>query len=147
MERHEREPWYSDARQALEQEQAGAFSTDEEMAELVFREFPFYFARYDDHARAYLETLRGDGIVADALKLFNEEVFMTFDLRPVLPRITAPALVIAGEEDFITGPFSARELADGIDDAKLVLIPECGHFVFVEARDRFRDEVWSFLGV
>ena len=68
------------------------------------REFPLYFARYGEAEAAYLDTLRGEVPVADALLLFNDEIFTTFDLRADLPRITAPTLVITGEDDFITGP-------------------------------------------
>jgi pimeloyl-ACP methyl ester carboxylesterase len=39
--------------------------------------------------------------VADALLLFDNEIFTTFDLRPNLSKITAPTLVITGEDDFI----------------------------------------------
>jgi pimeloyl-ACP methyl ester carboxylesterase len=138
------EPWYADARAALEDEQAGRFASDEELGELAIREFPFYFARYGDSERAYLETLRGEVPVADALLLFNNEVFTTFDLRPDLAAITAPALVITGEDDFITGPVCAADFA-AIPDQTTVLLPDCGHFIFVEARDRFRDEVTAFL--
>ena len=138
------EPWYADALAALEAEQEGRFESDEELAELAFREFPFYFARYGDAERAYLEGLRGEIPVADALLLFNNEVFTTFDLRPVLAKITAPTLVITGEEDFITGPICAADLA-AIPDATTVILPGSGHFIFVEARDRFRDEVTGFL--
>ena len=48
------EPWYADALAALEAEQEGRFESDEELAELALREFPFYFARYGDAERAYL---------------------------------------------------------------------------------------------
>lgn len=139
------EPWYADARAALEAEQTGDFSTDEELADLAFREFPFYFASYGEAETAYLERIR-ELPNADALHLFNREIFPTFDLRPDLARITAPALVIAGEEDFITGPACAREIAAALPDARLVLLPGVGHFIFVEAPERFRDEVLSFLG-
>lgn len=138
------EPWYADARAALEDEQAGRFETDEELGELAIREFPFYFARYGDAERAYLETLRGEVPVADALRLFNDDVFTTFDLRPDLPAITAPTLVITGEDDFITGPVCAEDFA-AIQGQTTVLLPGSGHFIFVEARDRFRDEVTAFL--
>jgi pimeloyl-ACP methyl ester carboxylesterase len=138
------EPWYADASAALEDEQAGRFESDEELGELAIREFPFYFARYGDAEQAYLETLRGEVPVADALLLFNKEVFTTFDLRPELPAITAPALVITGEDDFITGPVCAADFA-GIRDQTTVVLPACGHFIFVEAADRFRDEVTAFL--
>jgi pimeloyl-ACP methyl ester carboxylesterase len=138
------EPWYADARAALEDEQAGRFETDAELGELAIREFPFYFARYGDAEQAYLETLRGEVPVADALLLFNDEVFNTFDLRPDLPAISTPTLVITGEDDFITGPVCAADFAL-VPGQRTVVLPGCGHFIFVEARDRFREEVTAFL--
>jgi proline iminopeptidase len=138
------EPWFADARAALEDEQAGRFETDEELGALGLREFPFYFARYGEREQAYLETLRDEIPVAEALSLFNNEIFTTFDLRPDLPGITAPTLVITGEDDFITGPVCAADFA-GIPGRATIVLPDCGHFTFVEARDRFRDEVAAFL--
>ncbi len=138
------EPWHDDALAALDDEQEGRFETDEELAELVMREFPFYFATFGDVERAYLETLRGETLVADALLLFNREIFTTFDLRPELPKITAPTLVITGEDDFITGPVCAADFV-AIPDVRTVLLPSSGHFIFVEARDRFHAEVTGFL--
>lgn len=146
VEGHADEPWYEDARAALEAEEAGEFETDEELADLARREFPFYFARYGDDERAYVERLRGDTPNADALRLFNREQLPTFDLRPELARVAAPALVIAGEEDFITGPLSAAELSEGILDVETVLLPGCGHFIFVEAPEAFREAVLAFVG-
>lgn len=146
VESHADEPWYEDARAALEAEEAGDFETDEELAELSLREFPFYFARYGDDERAYVERLRGDTPNADALRLFNQEQLPSFDLRPELSQIAAPTLVTTGEEDFITGPLSAAELSNGIAGAETVLIPGCGHFIFVEAREAFRDSALAFLG-
>ncbi len=139
------EPWYEDAVAALEAEQAGEWGTDEELAKLTLREFPFYFAVYGDLEAEYLRELEGEVPCGDALRLFNHEIFTTFDLRPELPRITAPTLVITGEHDFICGPVCAREIADGIDDAELVLLADCGHFVFVEQPQAFADELTRFL--
>jgi proline-specific peptidase len=144
MDRKAGEAWYADARAALEDEQAGRFENDAELGELAIREFPFYFARYGGAEQAYLETLRGEVPVADALKLFNGETFTTFDLRPDLPAITASTLVITGEDDFITGPVCAADFAT-IPGRRTVVLPDCGHFIFVEARDRFREEVTAFL--
>jgi proline-specific peptidase len=146
MEAKSTEPWYADARTALEAEQAGKFETDEELAALAFREFPFYFARYGDDERAYLEELADESPNADALRLFNNEIFPSFDLRPELARIDAPTLVIAGEDDFITGPVCADELEAGIAGVEKVILANAGHFIFVEARDAFREAVLSFLG-
>jgi len=140
------EPWYEDARAALEAEQTGEFDSDEALAELVLREYPFYFSRYGERERAYVATLTGEVPNRDALRLFNEEIVTVFDLRPELPRIEAQTLVITGEDDFITGPVSAGEIAAGVPGAELVLVPDCGHFLFVEARERCREEVARFVG-
>jgi proline iminopeptidase len=140
------EAWYEDARAALEAEQAGEFGSDEELGELALREFPFYFANYGDAERAYLETLNDETPNGDALRLFNEEIVPAFDLRPELGNITAQTLVITGEDDFITGPVCAAEIAAALPGVEFVLIPTCGHFLFVEARERCREEVTRFVG-
>ncbi len=145
MESRAGEPWYADAVAALEAEQAGQFSSDEELAELALREFPLYFAKYGEREAAYLDTLRAERPNTDALRLFNNEIWATFDLRGSLARISSPTLVITGEDDFITGPACARELATGITGVRSIIVPGSGHFIFVEARDRFRDEVSEFL--
>lgn len=145
MEARAGEPWYEDARAALEAEQEGAFGTDEELRDLALREFPFYFARFGEPERAYLETLREEVPNADALLLFNREIFPAFDLRPDLARIDAPTLVITGEDDFITGPFGTDEIAAAIPGSEPVILPDTGHFIFVEARERFREEVARWL--
>jgi len=141
------EPWYDDARAALEAEQAARFATDEELGELALRELPFYFARYGDSEQAYVESLRADVPNADTLRYFNQEPFETFDLRPQLGKITAPTLVVAGEEDFITGPVCANEIQQGLRDPRKVIIPGAGHFVFIEAPEAFRETVFDFLEV
>jgi proline iminopeptidase len=140
------EPWYADAAAALEAEEAGNFESDEELAQLVYREFPFYFAQYGEVEQAYVESLRAETPNAETLRFFNKEIFPTFDLRPKLAQIEAPTLVIAGEEDFITGPVCANEIADGIAGAEKVVLPGIGHFLFVEGPGQWRDAVLSFLG-
>jgi proline-specific peptidase len=145
MEAKRDEPWYEDARAALEAELAGAFADEEELLGLALREFPFYFARYGERERAWIDELRADRLNSDTLRLFNEEILQTFDLRPNLALIDAPTLVLTGEQDFITGPVCAEEIADGIVGAELVLIPDCGHLPFVEQPERFREEVLRFM--
>src|SRR5207237_6043179 len=81
MEKRAGQEWCADAIAALEEEQAGHFESDEELSQLVFRELPLYFAHYGAVEAGYLDTLRTETINADALKLFNQEIFTTFDLR------------------------------------------------------------------
>ena len=142
---HEAEPWYEDALAALQAEQAGDFSSDEELGELAMREFPFYFANFGEKEQAYLDTLRDETPNADTLLLFNKEIFESFDLRPELQKIAAPTLVVTGELDFITGPGCATEIVEEVSDVKTEILPGAGHFIFVESPEAFRGAVLGFL--
>ncbi|HEV7931967.1 MAG TPA: 3-oxoadipate enol-lactonase [Actinomadura sp.] len=55
-----------------------------------------------------------------------------YDLRPELPGITAPTLVIAGRDDPATPVAHARELADGIPGASLTEVAHAAHLANVE---------------
>ena len=145
MEKRSGKPWYADAVAALEEEQDAKFTTDQELSELFFREFPLYFARYGEAEAGYADTLRTETINADTLLLFNREIFNTFDMRDRLPKITAPTLVITGDDDFICGPVCAAEITGAISGARQVIVGDAGHMVFVEQARAFHDEVADFL--
>ena len=145
MDRRSGQPWYPDAVAALEAEQAGKFENDQELGDLVFREMPLYFAHYGPVEAGYLDTLRADNINGDTLKLFNQEIFTTFDLRDRLPSITAPTLVITGDADFICGPLCAAEITPAIPGAREVIVGDSGHMVFIEQPQVFHDEVADLL--
>ena len=49
------------------------------------------------------------------------------DSRALLRSIKAPTLVLVGDHDALTPPELAREMADGIEGASLVVVPECSH--------------------
>jgi pimeloyl-ACP methyl ester carboxylesterase len=146
MEKRSGQPWYGDAAAALDEEQAGKFENDEELSALVWREMPFYFAHFGAAEAGYLDTLKTDTVNADALRLFNNEIFNTFDLRSALPNITAKTLVVTGDEDFICGPVCAKEICAGISGARMVVVGDAGHMLFVEQTQTFHDEVADFLG-
>ncbi len=58
------------------------------------------------------------------------------DSRPLLPGIEIPTLVLAGEGDAITPPEIAREMAEMIEWASLVIVPESGHLSSLEQPER-----------
>ena len=66
-----------------------------------------------------------------------------FDLRPALPALTLPALVLHGESDPIPLE-AAAELARGLR-APLERIPACGHVPYVEAPATFTRLLDGFL--
>jgi pimeloyl-ACP methyl ester carboxylesterase len=145
MDKRSGQPWYPDAAAALEEEQDGKFRTDQELAQLVFREMPFYFAHYGPVEAGYVDTIRSDKLNADTLRLFNEEIFSTFDLGGSLANITAPTLVINGDEDFICGPQCGAEMSAAIRGSRHVIVGDAGHMVYVEQPQTFHGEVADFL--
>lgn len=58
------------------------------------------------------------------------------DSRPLLPGIEIPTLVLVGEGDAITPPDVAREMAEMIEWASLVVVPEAGHLSSLEQPER-----------
>ncbi len=61
------------------------------------------------------------------------------------PHIKAKTLVIGGREDFPDYPALAKNVADTIPNAELVLIDNVGHLPHLEAPDRFHAELVRFL--
>jgi 3-oxoadipate enol-lactonase len=69
----------------------------------------------------------------------------TLDLRPELSKVTVPALVMVGEQDEATPPPMSRELAAGLPDARLKIIPGCAHVPQLQAPETFLEMIGDFL--
>lgn len=67
------------------------------------------------------------------------------DTTDALHQVTAPTLVVVGEEDTLTPPAQSREMAARIPEAELVVIPEAGHVSNLENPDAFDRAVLPFL--
>jgi proline iminopeptidase len=68
-----------------------------------------------------------------------------WDVRERLAEIAVPTLVIVGTADFICPENSAREVAEGIPGASLVVLAESGHFGHREEPAVFEDAVLRFV--
>jgi proline iminopeptidase len=68
----------------------------------------------------------------------------SWDLLPALRGLDVPTLVLHGEHDFIPLQVAAR-IAGTIPNARLSVLPGCGHFTFVEAPELVYDEVVRVL--
>jgi len=54
-------------------------------------------------------------------------IMARLDSRPTLAEITCRTLVICGENDLITPPALSEEMTEGIKNARLEVIHQCGH--------------------
>jgi len=69
------------------------------------------------------------------------------DLRGELSTVKVPALVIVGEHDEATPPPMSHELAAGLPDARLKIIPGCAHIPQLQAPGVFLNTIADFLPV
>jgi pimeloyl-[acyl-carrier protein] methyl ester esterase len=69
----------------------------------------------------------------------------TTDLRPTVPHVAVPTLVIAGQHDRITPPSASSALARALPDARYVEIRRAAHAPFLSHKTEFVALVREFL--
>jgi pimeloyl-ACP methyl ester carboxylesterase len=67
------------------------------------------------------------------------------DSRRGLPEIRCPTLVLCGAEDARTPPELHEEMAASIPDARLVVVPHCGHLSTMERPDAVNAALSAWL--
>lgn len=139
MERHADQPWYHDAVDA-------EFSPDPEDPSGSFRRgLPLYFSRPSVQiVEDALERMGPIEINMEPAMWFYGREWEALDLRPVLPTITRPLLALAGEHDWAVPPIQARHY-EQVPEGTVVVFPDCGHFVQIEATDSYRQAVVDWL--
>jgi len=94
---------------------------------------PGFVERQPERASALLDSLRDtddDGYVAVCGAL------AAFDVRDRLGQIAAPVVAVAGAYDPVCTPALLRELADGVQRGRLVVLEDVGHQAPAEAPER-----------
>src|SRR5579872_5794499 len=104
---------------------------------------PLYSRRYDPASggAASQRTIYN----VEALNVAIRDTFRSFDLRPELPRITAPSLVIAGRHDWICPPEFSEEIARLIPRAELRIFEESSHSVRSDEPEAMMDAILGFV--
>ena len=105
------------------------------------------FAFHPSHQRRLLEDYITMVMRAGATGLIrqNRAAMARADLRPSLPAVACPTLVIGGLVDQLTPPDCAREIAAAIPGAQLHLLPDCGHMLTWEQPQAVTDHLLAWL--
>lgn len=85
---------------------------------------PGFLEREPARGSALLHSLRE---ASDAGYVAGCEALAAFDVRDRLGEITAPVVAVAGRHDPVCPPDSLREIADGVQHGRLVVLEDTGH--------------------
>jgi pimeloyl-ACP methyl ester carboxylesterase len=69
----------------------------------------------------------------------------SFDSYHRLGQISAPTLIIHGEDDWVFSPKHAKILNRGIPGSKLILFPHAGHGIFSQEHHKVLEEIHRFI--
>jgi pimeloyl-ACP methyl ester carboxylesterase len=111
-----------------------ALATSGRLAEVVEQQFarcvhPLH--RSDPQLRE-VNRLMAEDTGPEAFVRQQTAIMGRADSRPMLGAITCRTLVLVGEQDELTPPDRAVEMAQGIRGARLVTVPECAHLSTLE---------------
>jgi proline iminopeptidase len=135
------EPWYSEARAALEKILTGDLSPES------FRDSrPLFYARWDEAARAHAMLGTADRHQAARVGYFAGAEIDPPAIRAALTRLAAPVLLYAADLDPLVTPAMARQAAPLFRDATVVVQPGAGHFPWVDDPAAFAAAMAPFLG-
>lgn len=80
-----------------------------------------------DEVRAMAERVGGEAYLRQQTAILGRP-----DSRPLLPTITVPALVAAGDADVLTPPAESEAIHRGIPGSELHILAHCGHLPALE---------------
>jgi pimeloyl-ACP methyl ester carboxylesterase len=95
------------------------------------------------HGEEYARNLYR--IFYQAIRDENGYPFKGYDLRPILPAVKSPVLVIYGDNDNLFDIEQALAMYRQLRRARLCVIPNCGHLPNEERHEDFNREVLRFF--
>lgn len=143
LDRHRDREWFAAASAAFASYGASDVDDPALARERFAPAWPLYFAEPEAlPARWHVERLAREftldpGAAQAAVRFAYDEV----DLEPVLAAIGCPALILAGESDFVCGPAHARAIAAAVPRGRLHVFGGCGHLPQYEAPAAFGEVV------
>jgi proline iminopeptidase len=121
---------------------AGAFRNEEHLAEGLRSLRPLYFRNYSpafDVSRQWTITN------VELINWYFANYGRNFDLRPILPNISAPTLILTGQYDWICPPSQSEPLRQLLPNARQIIFEDSGHIPLKEEHNRFIELVRAFI--
>ena len=116
--------------------------TDAEMWRLWKLMEPLYFHTFDADLA---ERVTGKTIPSVEAYEAGDAILEGWDLTARLGEISAPTLIVAGEDDIICPPSQAKIMHERIPNSELVIFGRSGHVPYVEEPEAFFDAVLGWL--
>jgi len=70
---------------------------------------------------------------------------MRTEHRHIFKKIDVPTLIMVGELDTLTPPSMSLEIKKEIKNSNIIIIPNAGHLINIEAPDFFNKNLMNFL--
>ncbi len=124
----------------------GSIASDADFRRVMEIEGPVYYKDWTPREQAMSARMNRDMIFGFEVSTWwgNNEMSQ-YDMRPFLPKINVPTLVVVGRHDRITPVSQAEAMAQAIPGARLEIFEDSGHMTISEEQGRFNDLVREFL--
>ncbi|KAN0081958.1 alpha/beta-hydrolase [Elaphomyces granulatus] len=118
--------------------------SDDEMTDTLVNLMPFYFAHPETHAKAWQEMVAAS--VVQLWPFARQRKADNNQPMPELEKIQAKTLIMAGDQDPFCTVKTAERIHASVPSSRLVVLNDCGHFLWSESKEEFFTEVLKFLG-
>jgi proline iminopeptidase len=135
------EAWFAEASSLL---QAEPPKSDDEMAEVIMKMLPAYWSKPDRIEKYREHFLATTMSMAASTGLFASNR-KSFDFTKEMKNITAPSLIVTGDNDAFAPLSAARQIHLNLPNSKLLIIEDSGHFSWMEQAELFDTQVALFL--
>lgn len=135
---------YRDALRVLEESEP---RTDEDFTSMVRGLWPLYF--FDTSFVEQLVRDIGERIMPircwRSVYRCDKTLENPRQMLDRLERVQAKTLILFGKDDLICGPYVAERSKEGISNATLLGYDSCGHFPWIEKKERTLADIAAFL--
>ncbi|MFM9281231.1 alpha/beta fold hydrolase [Paenibacillus jiagnxiensis] len=103
-----------------------------------------YIQENPDRIREFIKRMQIDIPNPRSVEIHQQAV-KKFDSYDRLGRITAPTLILHGEEDWVFRPRHAKILNQRIAGSKLIMVPNAAHGIFSQEGSKVLEEIRRFI--